>query len=519
MINAGPGNRPAPEPKLDRPMRIKLTFALLALAACAKEEAPPPIVYQAVPVERRDIVVSARASGTIQPDTTVEVKSKASGEILDIMVETGSLVKRGQLMIQVDPRTARNTMAQAEAQLEVAKARLANALSQKKRSDELFASKALTETENEQAQLDYANARAAVVSAQVDVENARIQLEDTDVRSPISGTVIEKSVERGQVISSPTRDVGGGTVLLRMADLNLVQVKTLVDETDIGKIQPGLRSTVTVDAYPNRPFEGSVLKIEPLAVTQQNVTMFPVLVRIENREGLLRPGMNAEVEIHVGRRDSVLAVPNAALRTQRDVESAAGVLGLSPEEVRTQLAAASVQAEPKVDSAKQAGQVKPADAEAGKNTMVGPNGQTIVLPAGVTEKQVRAIFSKRMGGQEITAEERALLRKVFQGMGGPGGRRPTATDSRFGGRYIVFVERDGRPVATNITTGLTDLDYAEVSSGLKEGDSVLILPSAGLIQEQKEFSERINRLTGGGGLPGMKSNQQSSQQSPGGGRQ
>jgi HlyD family secretion protein len=494
-------------------MRPTLTVALLALAACAKQEAPPPIVYQAVPVERRDIIVSARASGTIQPDTTVEVKSKASGEILDIMVETGSLVKRGALMIQVDPRTARNTMAQTEAQLEVAKARLANALSQKRRSDELFTSKALTETEYEQSQLDYANARAVVVSAQVDVENARIQLEDTDVRSPISGTVIEKSVERGQVISSPTRDVGGGTVLLKMADLNLVQVRTLVDETDIGKIQSGLRSTVTVDAYPNRPFEGSVLKIEPMAVTQQNVTMFPVLVRIGNREGLLRPGMNAEVEIHVGRRDSVLAVPNAALRTQRDVESAAGVLGLSPLEVRAQLAAAT----PGADSARMNGDVKPAEGKPAQNTMTGPNGQTIVLPAGVSEKQVRAIFSKRMSGGEITAEERALLRKIFQGMGGggPGGGRPAASDSRFGGRYIVFVERDGLPVATNITTGLTDLDYAEVSSGLKEGDLVLILPSAGLIQEQKDFTERIGRLTGGGGLPGMKSNQQSQ----GGGRQ
>ena len=94
-----------------------------------------------------------------------------------------------------------------------------------------------------------------------------------------------------------------------------------------------------MDAYPNRPFQGEVLKIEPLAEVQQNVTMFPVLVRIDNREGLLRPGMNAEVEIHVGRRDSVLAVPNAALRTQRDVESAAGVLGLNMEQVNAQLAA------------------------------------------------------------------------------------------------------------------------------------------------------------------------------------
>ena len=80
----------------------------------------------------------------------------------------------------------------------------------------------------------------------------------------------------------PTRDVGGGTVLLKMADLNLVQVRTLVDETDIGKIQPGQRATVTVDAFPNRPFRGSVLKVEPQAQTEQNVTMFPVLIRINN---------------------------------------------------------------------------------------------------------------------------------------------------------------------------------------------------------------------------------------------
>ena len=101
---------------------------------------------------------------------------------------------------------------------------------------------------------------------------------------------------------------------------------------------------------PNRPFQGEVLKIEPLAEVQQNVTMFPVLVRIDNREGLLRPGMNSEVEIHVGRRDSVLAVPNAALRTQKDVESAAGVLGLSMEQVNAQLAAAD-QPPPQGDTA------------------------------------------------------------------------------------------------------------------------------------------------------------------------
>ena len=122
----------------------------------------------------------------------------------------------------------------------MAKAQLQNAETQRSRADELFKSQSITQQEHEQAVLDYANAKAEVVGAQVAVENAKITLEDTDVRAPITGTIIEKNVERGQVISSPINDVGGGTVLLKMADLNLVQVRTLVDETDIGKIQPGL---------------------------------------------------------------------------------------------------------------------------------------------------------------------------------------------------------------------------------------------------------------------------------------
>mgnify|MGYP003449292271 CR=1 FL=1 len=144
-----------------------LILALLALAACKKET--PTVVYQAVPAETRNIVVSAQAAGAIQPDTTVEVKSKASGEILDMMVETGQLVQRGALMVQVDQRTPRNTLAQAEAQLEVARARLQNAQSQLTRANELFKSQSITQTEQEAAVLGYANAKAEVVGAEVAV--------------------------------------------------------------------------------------------------------------------------------------------------------------------------------------------------------------------------------------------------------------------------------------------------------------------------------------------------------------
>ena len=499
-------------------------LVLIGLAACTKP-AVETIVYQSVPVERKNIIVSARATGTIQPDTVVEVKSKASGEILDMKVETGSLVSRGTLLVRVDRRSPQNTLSQAEADLEVGKARLQNADAQRRRSDELFKSQSITEQEHEQAVLALANAKAEVVRAQVSLENARIQMEDTDVLAPITGTVIAKNVERGQVISSPTRDVGGGTVLLKMADLSLVQVRTLVDETDIGKIRPGLRATVTVDAFPNQPFEGEVLKIEPQAETQQNVTMFPVLVRIDNRNGLLKPGMNADVELHIGRRDSVLSIPNAALRTQRDVASAAKVLGIADDQLQPMLAAAQARADSLREQASRrdttrrdappgqplAGQAG-ADAKPTGNTMTTPDGRTIQLPAGVTEAQVRQLFQKRFSGGTLTAAEQQIMQQLMRnfggGRGGRSGGRPGGaggSDFQFGGNYIVFVNRDGRPTPVMIRTGLTDLDYSEVVTGLSATDSVLVLPSASLVQQQEEFRSRMTNMTGGGGVPGMRS--------------
>ncbi len=521
-------------------MRMRVPAAVLLAAACGKE-APAP-VYQAIPVERRSITVSVRATGTVQPDTLVEVKSKASGEILEIRVETGQLVNRGELLVRVDQRSARNSVSQSEAQLEVARARLANAETQKRRSDELFKSQSITEQELETATLGVANARAEVVNAQVAVENARIRMDDTDVLAPITGTVISKNVERGTVISSPTSDVGGGTVLLRMADLNLVQVRTLVDETDIGKIRPGLSSTVTVDAYPNQPFTGEVLKIEPQAETAQNVTMFPVLVRIENRNGLLRPGMNTDVEIHVGERENVLAVPNSALRTQRDINSARQVLGVDSARFAELMRLAdavrdSARARPTGPGGDSAARgaglaarnpempASPQGAEAqrgGGATMTTPDGRTVQLPAGVTEPQARELMRKRFSGGQLSAEENATLQQVMRAFGG--GRRPGrnaggfgggaggagrvgGTDYQFGGNYIVLVRRNGEAVPIHIRTGLTDLDYSEVVSGLQVTDSVIILPSASLVQSQEQFRNRMNQMAGQG-VPGMRQQEQ-----------
>jgi len=229
---------------------------------------------------------------------------------------------------------------------------------------------------------------------------------------------------------------------MRMASLDTVQVRALVDETDIGMVKSDMDVTIRVEAYPNRLFAGQVLRIGAEALVQQNVTMFPVLVRIANDEGLLRPGMNAEVEIHIGEIGNALAVPNAALRNSDEVETAASVLGLSMETVRDQLA-----------SRQEAGETRPSD-------------------SGLASRSRPPRGSRAQRGE-------------------------ASAESLFGGSYVVFRLENGEPCAVAIETGLTDFDYTAVTSGLSEGDSVIVLPTAGLIEELQRREERIRERVSG----------------------
>ncbi len=489
-----------------KPYILAAAPAALALGFAACKKAQPAQLYEKIPVEHRDIVVTASASGVIQPILTLSVKSKASGEIIDMPVQTGDEAKKGQLLAKIDPRIPRNDLTQADASLAVATAQLENATAQLKRSETLYQSKSIAETDYEATKLSYATAKSAVATAEANLQTAKDAMEDTQVRAPITGTVLELDAVLGTVISSPTHDVGGGTVILKIANLDTVQVSALVDETDVGKVQPGLPVTITVDAYPNRAFEGQVLKIEPQAQVQQNVTMFPVLVNILNPQHLLKPGMNTEVAIHVADRRGVLAVPNAALRTARDVGSAASVLGLDPLQVQQELAQARAQdAAPRAgaDTARGDGsKLHAAEPPTGGATFTTRDGRTITLPPGVTPEQVRATFAKMMSGSELTPTERALLAQVRgrdQSQKTPDGGARNA----FAGNYIVFALRHGKPVAVPIRTGLTDQDFIEVTSGLTDTDTVLVLPSASLVQSQQQFRQRFQNVTGGG-LPGLR---------------
>ena len=240
---------------MSRHLSVVSAVVLAGVAACQKVQSAPP--YSLVPVARRDIVVTATASGAIQPILTLSVKSKASGEILAMPVQTGDEVQKGQLLAKIDPRIPRNNLTQAQANVDVAQAQLENATAQLKRSETLYQSKSITEADYETAKLAYTSAKAALVTAQANLQTAKDAMEDTQVGAPITGTILELDAVLGTVISSPTNDVAGGTVILKMANLDTVQVSALVDETDVGKVRPGTAVTITVDAYANRQFDPS----------------------------------------------------------------------------------------------------------------------------------------------------------------------------------------------------------------------------------------------------------------------
>ena len=251
-------------------------FAPLVLLAACKKEAPRS-VYQAIPVERRDIIVSAQAAGIIQPDTTVEVKSKASGEILEIMVETGQLVQRGAADGPGRPAHAPEHAGPGPGQSRRGQgARLPHAQAQLTRADELFKSQSITETEYEQAMLDYANAKAAVVGAEVAIENAKIRWRTATSapRSPARSSRRTSSAARSSRL--PPATWAAARCCSRWRTSTWCRSSTLVDETDIGKIQPGLRGHRHGRRLSQPAVRRRVLKVEPLATTQQNVTMFPV---------------------------------------------------------------------------------------------------------------------------------------------------------------------------------------------------------------------------------------------------
>ncbi len=456
-----------------------LLLAAAATAACGQGEATQSsLELETSTAERRDIESTVEATGTVEPLRVVEVKSQAGGEILNMPVELGDRVEQGELLIEIDPRDEQNQLEQASADLEQAEARLEVAKEQLNRAQVLRDSGVVTATELESARLEYANARSSYVKAQTSVELAREQRADATVSAPITGTIISRQVEQGQIITS-TNNVSGGTTLLEMADLAEVRVRTLVDESDIGRVRPGLPVGITVEAYPDTTFQGEVHRIEPQSVEEQNVTMFPVLIRIPNEEGNLRPGMNADVEIVLGQRDDVLALPNSGIKMPSEARELVNALGMDESLLEQQPPGEGGAA----DGASSGGQAS-------------ADGESDGLPS-ASEFRSMSMEERKELMASLSQEERQRLMERIKGGGeadaGGSGQPRTA--------FVFVRDANGQLTLRPVRVGLSSFEYTEILSGLSEGDTVVEVPLA-LIQQQ----EMLERFRSRSGVPGMGGN-------------
>ncbi|MCE9670408.1 efflux RND transporter periplasmic adaptor subunit [Myxococcus stipitatus] len=459
------------------------------------EQEAPARSAAVVAVERRDMEVVAESAGLVEPLRVVEVKSKASGEVLRVLFDTGDKVEKDALLAEIDPRDVQNALAQAQADLESARVRLNTTEAQRQRMEALRQSGYVTQQEYEATVDAYATARAAKVRAETNLQLAKERSRDVTIRAPSSGTLLERQIQPGQIIASATSNVSGGSTLFKMADLSVMQVRAKVDETDVGQIKPGLKARVTMEAYPGRTFIGDVVKIEPQALVEQNVTLFPVLVRLENPEGLLRPGMNAEVAIEISRRRNALTVPNSAVVGLRDARAAASAVGVSEETVRAMLRPAG-------------GRGAPQGGDAPSGATDGAPGADKAPPGQGPREGMAGAPGREGTGQMAPAAGAVTPVSVATGAEGAGGGR-RGRGGREGGQGpqgdtrpgLVFVQGPKGPEPRRVTLGLSDWESSEVLSGLQDGEQVLLISVAQLQQQQQQRSERM-RQAAGGMIPG-----------------
>ena len=281
--------------------------------------------YGTEKVTRGDIVATITATGAVNAVTTVLVGTQVSGTIKDIYVDFNSPVKKGQLIAQIDPAIFDAQVAQARANLLAAKANvekavvaLADAKRTLNRQKELFAKNLVARSDVDAAETAYdtAGTQVSAAKAQVSQTEAALRIAETNLRytriiSPVNGIVVSRNVDIGQTVAASFQTP---TLFNIAQDLTKMQVDSSVAEADIGKIQVGQPVEFTVDAYPDSPFQGSVSEIRNAPITVQNVVTYDVVVKVDNPEMKLKPGMTANVSIIVSSKKNVLRIPNAALR-------------------------------------------------------------------------------------------------------------------------------------------------------------------------------------------------------------
>jgi HlyD family secretion protein len=431
-------------------LRIPIMLALVVSTGIgcnngSEEGASEERTFVTILVKRQDMVIDVSATGEVEAIREIEIKSKASGKILRLPVEEGDTVHAGALLAQIDTTNVALQLRQKRADLEYTKAQFAMAERRRTRTEHMLQQGIASEDDYDNAVLEYARLQSALIRSESELALAQERRDDTVVRAPERGTILRKEAERGQIIASATSQLSEGTTLLKMADMTEVQVRVLIDQTDLGEIRPGMEATVTAEAYPDESFEAVIMRTVPVPKKERNINYYPVLIRIDNEDGRLLPGMSCDVEIHVARLDSVLTVSSNALSMPKDAENVAELLDIPVDSVRAALSA------------------------------IGSEAQGPTLADELAEQ---------MSGW--------ALRQYLASQQGPAEKQDVA---------VVFVADSSaiRPVAIRI--GTREWDQTEILDGIAEGTEVIVPPSSAVAKQFKEYREMIRRY---GGMPGRK---------------
>ena len=298
--------------------RTKIILALLALlivagiiATVANKGKNEVINFQTTQVEPGDISTTITATGTIEPVKTVDVGTQVSGIVKRLYVDYNSVVKRGQVIAELDRTNLLSDLSSMQAHLRSAQIELDYQKKNYARYAELKQKDLVSLQEYDVALENYRKAQESVRIAQQDVARAKTNLSYATVYSPIDGVVIGKSVEEGQTVASSFSTPS----ICRIAkDLTDMQCIAKVDEADIGEVREGQRVTFTVDAYPDDVFSGSVKQVRQNPVTTNNVVTYEVVISAPNADFKLKPGLTANITIYTMERSGVMSVPAAALR-------------------------------------------------------------------------------------------------------------------------------------------------------------------------------------------------------------
>ncbi|MCG3147314.1 MAG: Macrolide export protein MacA [Verrucomicrobiae bacterium] len=282
-------------------------MALALLTGCSKEKP----TYQTTDLTRGELIQSVTATGQLNPVTNVQVGCQISGTIEQLFADYNSPVTNGQIVAQLDARSYRANLLQAEGELASAQASLKLAQINAARAEQLFHDKLIPQADFDQAVATLQQTQAQVQIRTATVENARVNLARCTIYSPVDGIVISRNVDVGQTVAA---SLNAPTLFVIANDLTKMQINANVAEADIGGVAEGQAVEFTVDAFPNRLFHGQVVQVRNSPLTVQNVVTYDTVIAVNNHELKLKPGMTANISVIIARRPDTLKIPNAALR-------------------------------------------------------------------------------------------------------------------------------------------------------------------------------------------------------------